>query len=107
MLITPNEILISFENSTVFQIKLDDFHQICAEIFAIWAIICFGCNFANWLSEMKIMNEIVEIASKVGCGTVGTVQCRQAPVLCLYFHREIPALTGRLFCVLYTHSLTY
>ena len=40
------------------------------------AIICFGCNFANWLSEMKIMNEIVEIASKVGCGTVGTVQCR-------------------------------
>ena len=44
--------------------------------FCNMAIICFGCNFANWLSEMKIMNEIVEIASKVGCGTVGTVQCR-------------------------------
>ena len=32
MLITPNEILISFENSVVFQVKPDVFHQICAEI---------------------------------------------------------------------------
>ena len=79
MLITPNEILISFENSTVFQIKLDVSIK-SVQKFCNMAIICFGCNFANWLSEMKIMNEIVEIASKVGWHSrYSPVQAAQAP----------------------------
>ena len=46
----------------------------------------FGCNFANWLSEMKIMNEIVEIASKVGwhrtapCRYRGKAELTAAPL---------------------------
>ena len=85
MLITPNEILISFENSTVFQIKLDVSIK-SVQKFCNMAIICFGCNFANWLSEMKIMNEIVEIASKVGwhrtapCRYRGKAELTAAPL---------------------------